>query len=134
MTTHLPVLGGRAVEGAGCPAGTFPEPLPDASPLEAMLENLRFWRAQCESLGRQLDALTVADGDADAERTATALVREFLSARSRAQQCAVEAAPYVHGRQSPTTASPIDGDGTYHVTMTIPPPRPGEDRSYRNSP
>ncbi len=55
------------------------------SPLDVMLANLRHWHEQAESLEAQH-----ADTDAREE--------VLFAARTRAQRCAIDAAPYCHPR------------------------------------
>jgi hypothetical protein len=71
----------------------------EETPLDVMVDNMKFWRHAAEAAGDRLQALL---SDAQAEgtqidlREAMKLTSQLLAARENSQKCAVEAAPYVH--------------------------------------
>jgi hypothetical protein len=68
------------------------------SPLDVMWDNMKFWRHQVSELSNRLDALIVNVENEDDRHEAITLLRQLLAARLRAQECAVDMAPYVHPR------------------------------------
>jgi hypothetical protein len=67
------------------------------SPLD-IIDNMLFWHLQSKDLGVKLDAICGKIKNEDDRREAMSLARMFLTARERAQQCAVDCAPYVHAK------------------------------------
>lgn len=65
------------------------------SPLDIMLDNMRFYASSAEELFHRVEEL-VDRGDKDA----VFALRSFGEARMKAQQCATDAANYVHPRLS----------------------------------
>ena len=76
------------------------------APLDIMLRNMMFWDEAAHQLKEQIEATmqdirdAVASGDLaeDLLKRAKDLLSSHLSAREKAQGCAVDAAPYVHPR------------------------------------
>ena len=98
---RLPVIPGREIEALADKRegrrGGKRDPDGKRTPLDVMLDNMEFWADHAERIAEQLDALVVND-EPDKVRRAADLVREFIAAKRHAQQCAVEAAPYHHGK------------------------------------
>jgi hypothetical protein len=98
------------------------------TPLEVMLANMRFAHERAEEVAK-----VVAGGSADPDT-----LKELLRLRQMAQDCAKDAAPYMHPRlNAVATLDPdeaIDGG-----KLTPAPQNPGEDhldhitRRYRNA-
>lgn len=107
----------RNPKGAGRPAGSLGSrtkalrAIADeaisagVTPIEVMLENMRFFHEKADVLQtavvQKLSAKKITDKDA------MELLREFQelgASRLKAQSCAVDAAPYVHPRLSATHA------------------------------
>lgn len=108
------------------------------SPLDVMLGNMKFWLDQTEHLATKLGELfdmNVDGCDPDAVATKQAegakLIGKLLAARQHAQDCAVDAAPYVHPKLQSITLKPSTTE-TLIVTMTLDKPSVDEDRSYRS--
>jgi hypothetical protein len=76
------------------------------APLDIMLRNMLFWDETANALKEQIEFTMVAIQDAvasgdlqeDLLKKAKDLLSSHLSAREKAQGCAVDAAPYVHPR------------------------------------
>lgn len=69
------------------------------APLDVMFDNMLFWFRQSKKTTAKLETLLESAKPDDAKRDeAIKLLRSMLAARERAQQCAVDAAPYVHPR------------------------------------
>lgn len=75
------------------------------APVNVMLRNMWWWDETANNLGAQLlqhsEALKFAQNDEakfDALRNFNELLEKFFHARDKAQDCAVDAAPYFHAR------------------------------------
>lgn len=68
------------------------------SPLDVMIDNLKFWFRQSVRLSAKLEKfLENADAsDPDILAQAAKMLQTLLMARDKAQVCAVDAAPYCH--------------------------------------
>jgi hypothetical protein len=77
------------------------------TPLEVMLDNMRFYHQKVDVLQtailQRVNAKGVIKGE-DAMKMLTEF-KELGESRMKAQSCAVDAAPYVHARLSSTTVS-----------------------------
>jgi hypothetical protein len=90
-----------------------------------MHANMLFWCNETEALVERIQSLAAKEDDPQQRREIVGMLRALLSARENAQRCAVDAAPYVHPKlQSVATQH---SEETVEVTMTILPPRAGED-------
>jgi len=67
-------------------------------PIEVMAKNMTFWFHEAEKIGKELQKLIVDIEDPEDRREFIAMVNRFMDFRQRAQECAVDAAPYVHPR------------------------------------
>ena len=71
-------------------------------PLDVMLQNMTYFHAQATVLTDELEKL-LASGRTDL-KTVTRIAKleaQISDARMKSQQCAVDAAPYVHRRMAP---------------------------------
>ncbi len=105
------------------------------APLDIMLRNMWFWDEHAANLQEQITETMQSmarDGATDEQlEKAKKLLGGFLSAREKAQSCAVDAAPYVHPRLQSIQVK-RDGKKVIEVNASIAPPKTsGEDRSYR---
>lgn len=108
------------------------------APLDVMLRNMWFWDEAAENMRQRIDdtMLEMANNGANEETLdkMKELMKNFLSARDKAQVCAVDAAPYVHAKfQSIMMQRP--NEKVREVTLTLPSTRVSEkpeDRSYRD--
>lgn len=83
------------------------------SPLDVMIGNMRFWDAESDRLLNKLEnfATLVANGvitEPEQIKEGMKLLRLMLNARDKAQECAVDAAPYVHPRLAAIVPKPAD--------------------------
>lgn len=73
-----------------------------------MIENMEFWRKAAVELGERLDGIISKNKFPKSERIQfLKLLRDFIDARSKAQSCAVDAAPYVHPKLSSIAMRPV---------------------------
>jgi hypothetical protein len=112
------------------------------APLDIMLGNMMFWHSHSENLKDRILALldeaqsAKAAGDAegpDLEKLQQ-LVKNHLEARLNSQECAKDAAPYVHPRLSSIAIKPAgntDDVIVIEAQLATPVPNLEEDRSYR---
>jgi len=106
-------------------------------PLDVMVGNMRFWALQGDNLAQKIeDLIRCGDTEDDSTRNeARRLVGQFLAARKNAQECAVDAAPYMHPRyQSVRVESGDEVQPEQIIEMLIPDTPAMEDRSYRERP
>ena len=142
-----PGNGGKR-EGAGRPPGSGTRSLTTAqavhmvtgkkTPLDVMLRNMWFWDEAAENMRQRIDDAMVDMANKGANEEALdkmkELMKNFFSARDKAQVCAVDAAPYVHAKFQSLSIKPPH-EKAREVTLTLPPTRVGEkpeDRSYRD--
>lgn len=98
--------------GAGRPAGTANRRTREianqaaaegVTPLEVMLGNMRFFHTEAGELLQKIMAPDAADKDKAVE-----LFKALMATREKAEDCARDAAPYIHPRLTATT---IKGEG-----------------------
>lgn len=106
-------------------------------PLDVMMGNMRFWALQGENYAKKIDEL-VRCGDTDDPATrdeARRLLNKFLAARQNAQECAKDAAPYMHPRYQSIQWDEDNPDKEDQIIEMLIPDTPAmEDRSYRDRP
>lgn len=90
----------------------------DTTPLEIMLGNMAFWYRRSESITSRFEkVLDAADfSDRDERANALRMLGELMECREKAQDCAVQAAPYVHPRLASMT---IKGDENNPIPVKI---------------
>lgn len=89
---------------------TKPDARTGKTPLEVLLKSMCWFDASADRVLGLLERMVVTD-DPQSRREAQALMEEFLVLRARAQQSAVAAAPYCHGRLAATDHSPLPPQG-----------------------
>jgi hypothetical protein len=108
MTASLPAVTSTSMASVGTSEGEpeLTDPAPPRTPLEIMLDNMRYWDAAADRIAKQLDALIIRLDDATAVRQAADLVKDFVAAKNKSQACAEAAAPYYHGRLQSVSSPP----------------------------
>ena len=96
------------------------------TPIEVMAKNLLFWDTLAEDLTEKLREITINfDGDNDEVKQAVnALIKaidRMVTARERAQQCAVDMAPYRHPRLASITLEGNPDKPVEHVHKGMTP-------------
>ncbi len=77
-----------------------------------MLDNMRFYHLRAEQMLKQFDDLVnEQERDDDTVKIAAAALVRFGEARMKAQQCATDAANYVHPRLSAIAVKGVGDDG-----------------------
>ena len=111
------------------------------TPLDIMIDNMLFWHRSAQNIGARFREMLEVDlnGEADGKtpalspdekREAIGLLKQLSFARAQSQECAEGAARYMHPALS---AIAVSKKSTHTVvTVSIEPPKPGEDRSYRD--
>lgn len=100
-------------------------------PLSVMNENMLFWHEAASAMGERIKRMIEKDQLSKEEQSALVdILSNFECARENAQRCAVDAAPYVHPKLQSIAMQRAAEEVV--ITMEIPPPAYGEDRSYRD--
>jgi hypothetical protein len=112
------------------------------APLDVMLRNMMFFHDHAENLKDRI--MTLLDEAQSARAAGNAegpdldklqqLVKNHLEARMNSQECAKDAAPYVHPRLSAITVKPATTEEVIVIEAQLAAPMPNleEDRSYRD--
>lgn len=106
------------------------------TPLDVMIGNMRFWALQGDNYAHKIEGLIKASDTADDQTRdeARRLMNKFLAARQNAQDCAVDAAPYMHPRYQSVRVEGEEVPQEQIIEMLIPDTPAMEDRSYRERP
>lgn len=73
-----------------------------------MYANMQYWCGKVEEFNERLQELIVNAENPEERREALTLLREFLSARAKSQECAVDLAPYIHPKLASINVKPMD--------------------------
>jgi hypothetical protein len=96
----------------------------DVLPLDVMMSNMRFWHRESQRLEEKIIELAnTANLTPDEKKGAMKALGAFLAARDKAQECARDAAPYVHPRLAAMVPKPDSDDDklppvAFDVTFT----------------
>lgn len=103
------------------------------TPLDVMIDNMLYWRKQALRLGTLLDEkheliLLFRNVEATPEtmkefmnllRDYNEIGHQLLAARDKSQDCAADAAPYVHPRLTTVAVKTPNHQGDVHFTLMI---------------
>jgi hypothetical protein len=92
------------------------------TPLEVMLENMRYWHAKAQRHEATLIEILALFPDKGVLKKFPKLLRvleQFNAARAEAQRCAVDAAPFMHPKLSAIKRDDTPDDGERSVEFTM---------------